>query len=297
VHALSEGRESPQGVLTDAASEALPLPLEGQRVLVTRPAHQCGTLQAALSEAGAHPIAVPTIRLADPPDLEPLHAAAAALDDFDWVLLTSANAVERLATAVREATGDLASLRRACLAVIGPATREAVRAFGCEPRVMSPVHRGEALADAVLESGACERGTRLLLARAADARRALPDRLRAAGVSVTDVAAYITVAQTASAGPLTRLVAERSLDWITFTAGSAVRAYVAMVGRRTGGARVAAIGPITAQAVRDAGLEAPTVAATYTTAGLVEAMVCASTGREGEVSGTSGRTAEEERDA
>ena len=289
MHALSEGRESPQGVLTDAASEAGPLPLEGQRVLVTRPLHQSGDLQVALSRAGAHPIAVPTIRLADPPDPRPFRCAAATLEDFDWVLLTSANAVERLATAVRETTGDLVSLQRACLAVIGPATRDAIRALGCEPRVMSSIHRGEALADAVLEAGANERGTRVLLARAAGARSVLPDRLRAAGVSVTDVAAYVTVAEEASAGPLTRLVAEGGLDWITFTAASAVRAYVAMVGSRTGDASVAAIGPITAAAVRDAGLEVQTVAATYTITGLIEALVLASTGQGGDVSTRSDR--------
>lgn len=261
-------------------------------MLVTRPIHQSGSLHSALSEAGAHPIVVPTIRLEDPPDPQLLRSAAAALHEFDWVLLTSANAVERLATAVRETAGDLSPLRRARLAVIGPATRDAVRGVGCEPDLMSPVYRGEALADAVLEAGGAGEGTRVLLARAAEARPALPARLRAAGVSVIDVPAYRTTVEEASVGPLTRLVAERALDWITFTATSAVRAYLALVGPRTGGARVAAIGPITGEAVCDAGLGHPTVAATYTTAGIVEALVMATAGGEDDVA----RVSEPERD-
>ena len=255
------------------------MPLEGQRVLVTRPIRQSGSLRAALASAGAEPVVIPTIRIESPPDLRPLRAAAASLDGFDWVILTSANAVERLAAAVREVTGEFSALQRARLAVIGPATREAARVFGCEPAVMSPVHRGEALAEAVLDAGAGEPGTRVLLPRALEARPALPTRLRAAGVRVADVPAYVTTTEEASADALSRLVDRREADWVTFTAASAARGYVELVGSRTGGARVAAIGPITAQAVRDGGLGDPMVATSYTTAGLVEALVRVVTGR------------------
>jgi len=65
-------------------------------------------------------------------------------------------------------------------------------------------------------------------------------------------------------------------DWITFTAGSAVRSLVSAVGGADalrGGPKLASIGPITSGALREAGLEPDLEAAEHTPDGLVAALL------------------------
>jgi uroporphyrinogen III methyltransferase/synthase len=65
------------------------------------------------------------------------------------------------------------------------------------------------------------------------------------------------------------------VDAVTFTSPSTVRAFVSMLGAdydAMGQTSVACIGPVTAAAAREAGINVETVATTYTVAGLVEAL-------------------------
>jgi uroporphyrinogen III methyltransferase/synthase len=273
VHALPEGRKSPQGVLTDAAPETLARPLEGLRVLVTRPAVRSERLSSALARAGASVDPVPTIRITDPPDPAPLRHAAETIESYDWVVVTSVNGVERLALALAERSPGLAHLGSTRLAAIGPATAQAARKLGVEPAVTPPIYRGEALADALLAAVPDMAGKRVLLARALEARPVLPRRLRAAGAIVDDVPAYATRVADASGDALRALVDGRALDWITFTASSTVRGFVELVGPVCGSARLAVIGPVTAETVRAVGLPEPVVAQRATADGLVSAIV------------------------
>jgi len=261
-------------------------PLAGQRVLVTRPAHQADDLGDGLAALGAVVTAIPTIRIDDPPDPRPLDRAAARLSSYDWVVLTSANGARRLAAAVERADGSLEAFRRARIAVIGPATGDVVKGLGGTPAVMPESFRAEGLAGALVDSGRGGlSGARVLLARAREARRVLPDRLRGAGARVDIVTAYATRVAREGAPELQALLDGEGVDWITFTASSTVRAYVELVGPRTGSARVAAIGPITAETAREEGLEVDVVADEHTTAGLIEALVRVAAGKPPGVAG------------
>lgn len=255
------------------------LPLRGSHVLVTRPAGQAGGLGRRLQRLGARVTALPTIRIDDPPDGGPLEEAAARLESYDWVILTSVNGVKRLAAALERLGRGPEPLRSVRIGVIGPATARAVRALGASPIVMPDSFRGERLAAAVVAAAEDLSDTRILVPRALEARPVLPDRLRAAGAHVDVVAAYATRVNRDIARELTRLLDDGAFDWLTFTASSTVRAYADIAGPRTGGARIAAIGPVTAGTVRELGLPVDAVADTYTSAGLVEAVVRGTRGR------------------
>ena len=71
-------------------------PLFGRRVLVTRAVSQSHSLAQLLRDEGAQPIVAPTIRLEPPSDTGPLRDAATHLDNYEWILFTSANAVEAM---------------------------------------------------------------------------------------------------------------------------------------------------------------------------------------------------------
>lgn len=254
-------------------------PLRGLRVLVTRPARQAPELSERLRLAGAEPVELPTIRIDDPPDPLPLRRAAASLASYDWLVFTSVNGVERLREAA-DATGSRASDASACrTAAIGPATAAEVRSAGLPDPLVPDRYRAEVLLEAILEAARGEVGeARFLLPRAAEARDLLPEGLRSAGAEVDVVPAYVTVPARASAGPLRELLAARAVDWITFTASSTVRAFHELAGTETGGARVAAIGPITAATACELGVGVDLVAREHTMAGLVDALARAERG-------------------
>src|SRR5688572_21300843 len=76
-------------------------PLFGRRVLVTRPRDQAEELVDRLTMLGADAIVVPLIRIEPPADPEPLRAAAASPEAFDWIIFSSVNAAHAFMIALR----------------------------------------------------------------------------------------------------------------------------------------------------------------------------------------------------
>lgn len=283
----------------DARPERGDGPLEGSRVLVTRPPGQAESFARRLRALGAEPVPCPTIRIVPPEDPAPLREAARSVDEYDWVVFTSVNGVGRLAEALADEGRGAAALFGARVAAIGPATAERAREeLSLDVEVVPEEYRAEALARALRRraAGADEgpppwpddeaggpgrelEGARVLLPRAAEARAVLRESLRSAGAAVDEVAAYRSVApDEADLSRARELIRSGDVDWLTFTASSTVRNYAAAVGTDTGGARVAAIGPITAGTAREVGLPVDVVAEEYTIPGLIDALVRASGG-------------------
>jgi len=77
-------------------------PLAGKRVVVTRAAEQAGELVHMLEDNGAQILLVPSVAFADVEDKHLLDAAILSLFRFDWLLLTSQNAVRFFSARCRE---------------------------------------------------------------------------------------------------------------------------------------------------------------------------------------------------
>jgi uroporphyrinogen III methyltransferase / synthase len=246
-------------------------PLHGQRVVVTRARAQASGLAARLEELGAEVIQFPTIRIEDPEDAAPLRRAAAHVEGFEWVVFTSVNGVERFWRMLRAAGRDSRALCGVSVCAIGPATGAACELEGVTPDLIPERFVAEAVLEALKREGKMQ-DTRILIPRAAEARSALPDGLRALGANVTEVAAYRTVPDASEAERLRGLLAKGDVDWITFTASSTVRNFVDAAGSEIGGARVATIGPITSGTARELGLPVHVEAEAYTVDGLVRAL-------------------------
>lgn len=254
---------------TRAAPPSNPLPLQGKRVLVTRPEDQAEPLVQQLRSLGATPVLYPTIRIAPPADRAPLEAALRRLaaGEYHWLVLTSANGVRFLWDRWRALGLGDALPEGVRVAAIGPATAAALQERGITPDLMPAAFVAEALAEALGDV----RGQRLLLARADIARATLREELTARGAHVDEVTAYRTLIAPPPEPP-------PPVDIITFTSPSAVRGFTAALGDAgtpdwITHARVACIGPITAQTARKLGLEVDVVAEEYTVRGLVEALV------------------------
>lgn len=247
-------------------------PLAGTTVVVTRARSQAGPLADALSTAGARVVEVPVIEIADPEDGGTvLRQAAARVAGYDWVAFTSANAVHRLVSLLRDgrAFGD------ARLAAVGTATAAALSGYHLAvdlvPSPGGPSNTAEGLAAAFPAPPAG--GGRVLFPRAADARRSLPEGLRAKGWEVDEVVAYRTIGALPPPPPVAAALV--GVEVVTFTSPSTVSGYLSM---RTAAGEplplppvVACLGSVTADAARQAGL----TVAVESPSSSVEALVAA----------------------
>jgi hydroxymethylbilane synthase len=239
--------------------------LAGLRIMVTRADGQAAVLVAALEARGATTVRCPVIAI------EPIAVDPAVLQDlarYDWVVLTSANGVDRLRDLLREVHRDFpADLK---VAAIGPETAARAREARMPPTLVPQQYIAEELADAL--SAAMSPGARILLARAAGARDVLPEQLRTRGAQVDVLETYRAVPPADVRAGLAACLPD--VDLVTFTSSSTVRHFVdAMPGPLPDQVRVACIGPITAQTARELGLRVDIIAQEYTTRGLVDAIV------------------------
>jgi hydroxymethylbilane synthase len=239
--------------------------LEGLRIMVTRAQGQAAALADALTALGAEAVTCPVIAI-EPIAVDP--ASLQNLSRYDWLVLTSANGVDRMRELLRDAGHDFPAHIK--VAAIGPETAAHATEAGMRPALVPPRFIAEELADAL--AAATAPGARILLARAAGARDVLPEQLRARGAHVDVLETYRAVPPE-GVGP--RLAAcLPGIDMITFTSSSTVRHFVdAMPGPLSDQVRIACIGPITAQTARDLGLRVDIIAQEYTTRGLVDAIV------------------------
>ena len=251
-------------------------PLFGKRVLVTRARHQAAQTCELLQDQGAEPVTLPTIAINPPDDAEPLRAAARELGSYHYSIFTSANTVDALAAAMEQQGLDSRALAGQTICAIGPGTAKALGRLGLRPDLVPQDHRAEGILELLTEQRVA--GKRVLLPRAAVARQILPETLRQRGARLDLVTAYVTglpPAEQTAAG-LARLRAGE-VDVITFTSASTAQNFGALLGqdlqRLCQGKIVVAIGPITADACRDVGLEVEIMPPRYTLPAMVQAMV------------------------
>jgi uroporphyrinogen III methyltransferase/synthase len=250
-------------------------PLFGKRVLVTRTRGQASDLSRALAAQGAEPVELPTIEITPSFDEREL---ASAIDDlrtsaYGWVVFTSANAVEILMRELRSRVFDARAFGRTRIAAIGPGTADALAARGLRVDLVPTRFVAEGLLEAF--GPRVMRGQRVLLPRAADARDVLVDGLEAMGAHVHDLKLYIAAVPAHADAEGLRRLRDGEIDIVTFGSSSSVRNLIGMLADATPlrSVTIAAIGPVTAQAVRDAGLTPAIVAEEYTIEGLVAALV------------------------
>jgi uroporphyrinogen-III synthase/uroporphyrinogen III methyltransferase/synthase len=248
------------------------LRLLGRRVAVTRGKGGEDALCARLRELGAEVVAVPAIATVPPESFAELDQALRDLKGFDWIAFASATAVE--ATLGRlSALGLGLPDSRVRIAAVGQATAERLRQLLRPPDLVPAEARGAALAAAL---GARAAGKRVLVPRAAEGRPELLEGLVAAGAEVVAAPCYRTVAAPPEAiAPLAGLLDRGELDAVGFASPSAVKSVLAGLGARAGllaRCTLAAIGPTTAAALAEAGLEASVTPGASTGRDLAEAI-------------------------
>ena len=245
-------------------------PLFGQSVLVTRAEQQSTSLMLRIGELGAAALAQAAIQIGPALEPGPLDKAIRALAEFNWLVFSSANGVKFFMERLLQLGGDLRRLGSCQLAAIGPATVAELGKYHLRADLQPEKYQAEALAAKLVPAAG---GQRVLLVRASRGREVLAESLRAAGITVEQVVAYESNDVSSPDPSIVAALAAGQINWITITSSAIARSLVAMFGEQLRRARLAAISPLTAGILAEAGFPPDVIAREYSTEGLLQAIV------------------------
>lgn len=258
------------------STNAESLPLMGKTIVVTRAAGQSSQFAHLLQQQGATVIEMPALEIGQPSSWEDLDGAIAQISQFNWLILTSTNAVdyffERLVTQGKDARA-LAGVK---VAVVGQKTADSLKQQGIQPDYLPPDFVADSLIEHFPESNLS--GLKILFPRVeTGGREVLVKEFVARGAIVTEVAAYQSICvQDISPEVLDKLP---DVDVVTFASSKTVNCVCQLLetssgmGRWDEGVCIASIGPQTSVACEQWLGRVDIEAKEYTLAGLTQAIV------------------------
>lgn len=231
------------------------LPLFGCRVALTMPEDTAHPLADRLLECGAEPVFFPCIETVELSENKALHTAIRHLRDYRFLVFSSRRGVDAFFRTLHEMELDTRALAGIQVAAVARQTAAHLLNFGIRADLVPEQAGGIHLAETILQ--AAQTGDRALLCRSAQGSPTLPERLRAGGLEITDLPVYETRAlPTESAPPFPDIPP----DFVVFTSGSAVDAFVSRSAMRPEKIRGVCIGETTAARARAHGIHCTTAA-------------------------------------
>jgi len=248
-------------------------PLFGKGVVITRPERQAEELAALLRERGARVISFPTIEIVPPENFGDLDRAIEQIEQYHWIVFTSANGVRSFVQRFCDLRGDIRDLKGIRICTIGPATRACVEGYHIPVELVPGEYLSEGVVEAFRDLDMA--GKKVLLPRAEIAGDVIPEGLSAMGARVDVAVAYRTVSPGGDGTEIRELMESGAVDVLTFTSPSTVHNFIDIVGDRQAvpeHVRVACIGPVTGRACEEVGLRVDIMQGPYSIPGLVEAI-------------------------
>lgn len=248
--------------------------LFGKKVLVTRAREQASALTAELEKLGADCLEAPAIKIVPPDSFEQLDKAIENLHSYNWLVFTSVNGVDYFYRRLHKTGRDTRALAAIKVAAIGIQTAEQLKSYGVIADIVPAEFRAEGIIEVL--SGLVEPGMKILIPRALVARDILPEKLRGMGADVDVVPAYQTVTGETNGSDIAEQLKNSEIEMVTFTSSSTVTNLLKLLGSDGAGliakAKVACIGPITANTCLENGIEPDIIAEEFTIRGLVKAI-------------------------
>lgn len=233
-------------------------PLIGTTVVVTRAQEQQGAVRQQLEALGAQVLDLPALVIGPPDEWGPLDDALAELDQFHWLVVSSANGVQavearlqRLGRSLRQRPSTLK------IAAVGRKTAASLDHLGAPADFVPPTFVADSLIDHFPVSGW---GLRLLLPRVqSGGRTVLAEAFAEAGARVVEVAAYESRCPESIPADTEQALRDGRVEAISFSSGKTVTHTAALLEQSFGaqwrqrleGVRLISIGPQTSQRCRE----------------------------------------------
>ena len=247
-------------------------PLFGKRILVTRARSQASKLVKKLEDLGADVLEYPSIRIVPLRNTKPLDKALENIAKYDWMVLTSSNAVRGVAHRMIDLGIDSRVFAHMKFAVNGPSTAKALSELGITADLMPARYLASELVDLLKNEGSTPK--KVLFPRSEIGRETLAKGLRDIGSTVDEVTAYSTVSP-GDTGELATKAYEEGVDFTTFTSSSTVKNLVDLMGGNPdliNTSKTVIIGPVTAETARELGVNVDLQAEEQSTDGIVKAI-------------------------
>nr|WP_276753274.1 uroporphyrinogen-III synthase [Chlorogloeopsis fritschii] len=263
------------------------LPLSGKTILVTRSAGQSSLFTELLLTAGADVVEMPALEISSPSSWEALDCAIAQLSEFDWLILTSSNAVDYFLERLMAQGKDVRALAGIKIAVVGEKTAQSLRQRCLQPDFIPP----NFVADSLVENFPEELVDKKILFPRVESggREVLVKELTAQGADVTEVAAYQSCCPTSIPTSAEVALQNKKVDVITFASSKTVQFFCQLVEKTFShttvenqlstpasyleGVCIASIGPQTSKTCRSLFGRVDVEAEEYTLEGLTQALV------------------------
>jgi uroporphyrinogen III methyltransferase / synthase len=270
------------GALPDASPEA-DRPLANHTILVTRSADQSATFTDLLTDRGATVIEMPTLEITPPSTWNGLDIAISQIQLYDWLILTSANAVDYFFDRFATLNYDVRSIAGLKIAVVGKKTAQFLKKRGFNPDFTPP----DFVADSLIEhfpdalNPDALNNVKILFPRVeSGGREVLVQAFTAAGAIVTEVAAYQSGCPTEPDATAIAAIQSQQITIVTFASSKTVKHFYRLLKQSFGetaldrltGMRVASIGPQTSKTCQELLGRVDMEATEYTLEGLVEAI-------------------------
>lgn len=246
-------------------------PLFGKRIVVTRTREQAGELSKSLADLGADVIELPTIRIEHPDDRQGFAEMVTHAHEYDWLVFTSPNGVERFFDAFFATYQDARSLGNPRIAAIGAGTAAKIREYRFAVDLIPERFVAEGLIEAFKKESV--ENLTILWVKAAETRDVVGKGLEELGAIVDECIAYKTVPETNDITGARARIEEEGADLITFTSSSTVDHFFDLGIEWPENCVAGSIGPVTSETLRKKGTRPAFEASPHDIPGLVKAIV------------------------
>lgn len=211
-------------VQTDVAHSLL-----GFGIAVTRPTGQANKLNVLIQACGGQTFAYPLIAIAPLADYSTFEQTIASLENIDWAIFISSNAVQNGLPRVLKHYKTLP--QRLNFAAIGPVTTGELLALGKSAglqNVLTPSERFDSESLLKLPQMQAMQGKNVLIFRGVGGREVLADTLTARGAHVSFAECYQRVNPQVDCSMLENLVAAQQCHALVVTSSEAMRALLTL---------------------------------------------------------------------
>lgn len=184
--------------------------LNGLHVLVTRPEPSCKILCEKIRVGGGHATAFPTIEIGPPQDAAALPEKLAHLDQYDWLIFISPQAVYQSANYIKALPESVK------IAAVGEGTAHALQALHWPVHVY-PEDNWNSEAVLALSAFASVNGKKIAIIKGDGGRKLLAHELQTRGAIVTPLSVYQRKLAKTPIDPVVNLLRSHSLDVIICT--------------------------------------------------------------------------------
>lgn len=247
-------------------------PLKNKRILVTRPQHQNQRLSELIHQAGGHVIIFPVLEIVAPDNIDSIQQQLTNTATWDWIIFTSANAVNYAVDIVNNQLPISPTTR---IAAIGSNTANTLHQHGIAVDLIPTISSSEGLIASLqlqqINNQQC------LIIKGEAGRTILATLLDEKGAVVTTVEVYRRICPNSNAVALITQWAQQTIDYVTITSVEALNNLIQLIGENGFKLLQNSIIVALSQRIHDAannkGLAKVVTATSASDSGLLESMV------------------------